>query len=73
MALQTLRLATSGMHCSSCAMLIDMTLADLDGVETSSTDHADGSTVVTYDDAKTGPDAIIGAIQGAGYDAEVEG
>lgn len=69
MAERTVRLNTSGMHCSSCAMLIDMTLADVEGVEASKTDHATGETVVTFDDSVVGVEAIISAINGAGYEA----
>lgn len=73
MSRRTTRLATSGMHCGSCAMLIDMTLKDLDGVEESSTSHADGETSVTYDDAVVSTDALVEAVRSAGYDAEVIG
>jgi copper chaperone len=66
----TTKLNTSGMHCSSCAMLVDMTLADVDGVITSKTDHATGESVVTYDDALVGIERIIEAIRSAGYEAE---
>lgn len=70
MAQVTTRLATSGMHCSSCAMLVDMTLGDLNGVVSSKTDHATGETVVTYDDAIVTVDEIKRAVRGAGYEAE---
>lgn len=73
MGQRTEHLQTSGMHCSSCAMLIDMTLSDLEGVSESRTDHATGKTVVTFDDAVVDTDAIIEAIQGAGYEATVGG
>ena len=73
MAQVTTRLATSGMHCSSCAMLVDMTLGDVDGVVESHTDHATGETLVTYDDDTVGIDAIIIAIRGAGYEADLAG
>lgn len=71
MAQTTTRLATSGMHCSSCGMLVDMTLSDLPGVEESRTDHATGVTVVTYDSDVVSVDQLIDAIRGAGYEAEV--
>ncbi len=71
MAEVTNRLATSGMHCSSCSMLVDMTLGDLDGVISSKTDHATGETVVSYDDEIVDATKIIDAIRGAGYEAEV--
>jgi copper chaperone CopZ len=66
----TARLATTGMHCRSCSMLVDMTVGEIDGVSDVKTDHATGETIVTFDDAQIGLDAIIVAIQGAGYDAE---
>lgn len=70
MALTTTRLATSGMHCSSCSMLIDMTLGDAPGVQVSKTDHTTGETVVTFDSDVTSVDRLIEAIRGAGYEAE---
>lgn len=73
MAHVTANLSTSGMHCSSCAMLVDMTLGDVEGVVESHTDHATGKTVVTYDDAAVSLDAIMDAIRGAGYEAEPAG
>lgn len=71
MAITTLKLATSGMHCGSCAMLIDMTVGDLDGVETVKTDHAVGETVLTYDSELLTPEQVIAAIRSAGYEADV--
>ena len=67
----TARFKTSGMHCASCSMLVDLTLGDLDGVSDSKTDHATGDTVVTFDSDTVTPDAIMQAIRGAGYEAEL--
>ncbi|TLM93644.1 MAG: heavy-metal-associated domain-containing protein [Actinobacteria bacterium] len=69
MSQATARFATSGMHCSSCAMLIEMTVNDLEGVESTKADHADGVTVVVYDDSVLDAVAIEGAIRSAGYEA----
>jgi copper chaperone len=71
MAEVTNHLATSGMHCSSCSMLIDMTLADLEGVTDSRTDHASGETVVTYDEDALDLQQIIEAIRSVGYEATI--
>lgn len=60
----------SGLHCSSCSMLITMNLEDLQGVESVKCDHATGLTEVTYDNAALSSDDIVGAIRAAGYDAE---
>jgi len=68
----TAKLDTSGMHCSSCSMLVDMTLGDLDGVISSKTDHATGKTVVTYDDDAVSLEDILVAIRSVGYEAELE-
>jgi copper chaperone CopZ len=67
----TTRLATTGLHCRSCSMLVDMTVGDLDGVSDVSTDHASGETVVTFDTDVLDVESIIGAIRSVGYDAEV--
>lgn len=71
MAQTTVRLSTTGMHCSSCSMLIDMTVGDLDGVESVKTDHALGETLAVYDADVVTVGAIISAIQSVGYEAEV--
>jgi len=68
----TTNLKTTGMHCRSCSMMVDMTVGELDGVADVRTDHATGDTVVTFDDAVVNIGAIIDAIREAGYDAEVK-
>ncbi|TDB39698.1 MAG: copper chaperone [Actinobacteria bacterium] len=67
----TTHFTTTGMHCHSCAMLIQLTVAELPGVTAVEVDNGTGVTVVTYDPAKVTPDAIITEITGAGYGAEV--
>jgi len=51
-------------------MLVDMTLEELDGVESAKTDHASGESIVTYDSEVVGPDALVQAVRRVGYDAE---
>lgn len=70
MATVTRQFITTGMHCPSCSMLIQMDLADLEGVSSVTSDHRTAITEVTYDDEVTGPDDIIGVIIRAGYGAE---
>jgi copper chaperone CopZ len=67
---QTVTLPTSGMHCRSCSMLIEMNVGDLPGVTAVTADSADGTTVVTFDPAATDVDTIVAEIRKAGYDAE---
>ncbi len=66
----TVRLATTGMHCGSCAMLIDMTLEDIAGVSAVSTDYATRMTEVSFDASVVSIDDIIVAVRAVGYDAE---
>jgi copper chaperone CopZ len=62
---------THGMHCRSCEALIELTLADLDGVMSAKADRAAGVTRVTYDPARTDVEAIADAIRSAGYEPSV--
>ncbi|MBN2841378.1 MAG: heavy-metal-associated domain-containing protein [Coriobacteriia bacterium] len=71
MSVVTRRFATTGMHCPSCSMLIQMDLSDLDGVTGVLSDHRTGVTEVTYDDTIIGPDQVIAAIVRLGYGAEL--
>lgn len=61
----------TGMHCSSCSMLITMNLEDLAGVVSVDCNHATGKTVVEYDGSKTSVDAIANEILAAGYTAAI--
>ena len=65
----TAHLKTSGLHCRSCSMLVDMTVGEIEGVSDVRTDHASGDTVVTYGSDVVALADIIDAIRGAGYDA----
>lgn len=69
MAEVTTTLETSGMHCQSCAMLIEMNVSDLPGVSSVKADYASGDTEVTYDSDKVAVDAIVEEIVKAGYGA----
>lgn len=69
--MNTTTFKTSGMHCPSCSMLIEMNVSDLPGVESVKASHADGKTVVTYDPSKVDPKRIESEIRAAGYDAEI--
>lgn len=62
---------TTGLHCPSCSMMVDMTVSDLDGVETTKTDHATGLTVVAFDADVVSAQEIMSAILAAGYEAEL--
>lgn len=56
-----------GMHCSSCVMLIDMQLEEIDGVNSTKTSYQKGQSEVEYDESKVQDPEIIAAIAKAGY------
>ncbi|NTU71547.1 MAG: heavy-metal-associated domain-containing protein [Coriobacteriia bacterium] len=70
---QTSELLTTGMHCRSCSMMVDMTVSEIDGVTAVQTDHATGKTIVSFNADIVDIPTIIEAIRGAGYDAEPVG
>lgn len=61
----------SGLHCSSCSMLITIALQDLEGVSNVTCDHRTGETVVVFDETVVDPSSIRAAILEAGYAAEL--
>lgn len=65
-------LATTGMHCPSCAMLIDMTLKKEAGVEDVRSDYPAGTTDVTFDPDIIDEAAIVAKIEDLGYKASVK-
>jgi copper chaperone len=54
-----------GMSCQHCVAAVKKAVDALDGVSSSNVEV--GSAIVSFDDSKTGSDAISGAIQSAGY------
>lgn len=59
----------TGMHCSSCAMSIDMDLEDLEGIKCSNTSYAKEETEVEFDSDKVSDTLVIETIKKTGYSA----
>jgi copper chaperone CopZ len=68
--METKDFKTSGMHCGSCSMLIEMSLAETDGVSAAKADYGTGITHVEFDPGEVTVDELVAVIKGAGYDAE---
>lgn len=66
---ETLVLQVDGMHCGSCALLIDDTLEDLPGVVNTQTTVKKGISTVELDPAQSGLEDVVKAIEGLGYRA----
>jgi Cu+-exporting ATPase len=64
-------LSLSGMHCSSCASIIERTLNKTPGVRQASVNFAAEKAYVTFDDGRIGVDGLIDAVKKAGYKAAV--
>jgi len=62
-------ITVTGMHCSSCGMLIDETLEELPGVAKAATDLRRETTTVDYDPAQTSLEVITAEISKLGYTA----
>ncbi|MDX8037227.1 heavy metal-associated domain-containing protein [Lentzea sp. BCCO 10_0856] len=58
-----------GMHCGSCALLIDDALEDLPGVQSTQTTVKQGRSTVELDPSQSTPEDIIRAIEELGYQA----
>lgn len=58
-----------GMHCGSCALLIDDALDDLPGVHHSQTAVKVGRSTVELDTSQSSPQDVISAIEELGYRA----
>lgn len=61
----------TGMHCSSCAITIDMDLEDLDGIKKAQTSYAKAETEVEFDPSKLSDDLILETIKKSGYKASL--
>jgi len=70
-ATQRADLSIEGMTCASCSVTVRTAVNKLEGIGTIEVDVDGGSAAVTYDPAKTSPEAIATAITGAGYTTTV--
>lgn len=69
--LKTIKLKIDGMHCSSCAMMIDGDLEDVGGVKKASTKFAKSETEVEFDEGEVDIQKILETVKSSGYTAKV--
>ncbi len=67
--MKTAKLAIEGMHCASCATLIEKTLQKTPGVADANVNYAAASATVRYDDASVDENVLIGRVEKRGYRA----
>lgn len=68
--ISNLKLNLSGLHCTSCAVDIDLTLEDLPGVTNSKTNYVKSASVVDFEPDKISPKEIIEQIKKLGYEVK---
>lgn len=71
-AAKTITLSVSGMTCAGCAGHVEKALQKVEGVEKTEVNYDKKEAVVTYDNAKTGVEALTKATDVAGYPSEVK-
>ena len=64
----TIRLSVPDMDCASCAGKVESGLDSVDGISDYETHPTTGRVIVSYDSERTTESAIVGAIEGAGYE-----
>ena len=61
----------SGMHCASCALIIEKNLKKLPGVKTVNVNFASQQAAVEYDPRLSPPADILAAVKASGYQAQL--
>lgn len=67
---KTISVSLNGLHCSSCAVNIDLSLEDLPGVINSTTNYTKSVASVSYEEEKIEPKTILAEIEKLGYQVE---
>ncbi len=69
--MKTTKLAIDGMHCSSCALVIQKELGKVPGVSQASVSYATEKAHVVYDETAAGDEALAAAVKRAGYKSTI--
>ncbi len=70
---EQVQLSLSGMSCASCAGLIERNLKKVPGVKSANVNFAAEKARVVFDNSSTNVEALISAVEQAGYKAELAG
>ena len=62
-----------GMHCASCASIIEKTFKKVDGVDVAEANYGNESVKVSFDETKTSPENLSQKIEPLGYSLVTEG
>lgn len=67
--MQTVTLKIDGMTCGGCVKSVTRVLTGIAGVQSADVSREQAQAVVTFDEQATNVDALIEAVEDAGYDA----
>lgn len=68
---QLSKLSISGMHCTSCSLLLKKTLESLNGVSEANVNYATGKALIKYDPNIVSERDLINAVDSTGYQASI--
>lgn len=71
-AVKTVTLSVPGMTCAACPITVKKALSKVDGVQKVEVSFEKRDAVVTFDDAKTGVEALTRATANAGYPSSIK-
>lgn len=69
--MQTLALNIGGMTCGGCVKSVTKVLENLDGVEKAEVSLENAGAIISFDERKIQPAALIEAVEDAGFDASL--
>ena len=67
--MQTLTLKIDGMTCGGCVKSVTTVLENLNGVEKAEVSLENADAIISFDESKIQPAALIEAVEEAGFDA----
>ena len=70
---KTITLVVTGMDCAACPIIVKSSLEAVPGVFKVVVSYADKTAVVSFDDQKTTPSALMNATAHAGYPSSLKG
>jgi mercuric ion binding protein len=70
---KTVMLAVKNMHCAACPHTVKASLEAVPGVTKVAVSYKDKTAIVTFDDARTGVDALTAATTNAGHPSGPKG
>ncbi|QKR05765.1 mercury resistance system periplasmic binding protein MerP [Pseudomonas aeruginosa] len=71
-ASQIITLSVPGMTCAACPITVKKALTKVEGVTKAEVSYEKREAIVTFDDAKTGAQALTKATEDAGYPSSVK-